>query len=404
MEGDLLIDAQTSQVFFVFQSQLCIPTKRLACLSVSADAFKRIRSGESDLTLDAVWMFTRSAGIEEDLVLGGRADFRVRRDADLREGDLIENTTLDNKRWYIVEILFEGLTKIAPGMEVTGQTVTRTRLGAEPATLDPAWLRVLRSGDRRIVITAGQEVGVTAEVRVPGASDVEPGDFLFYAPRGLSLYVYQVIPEQSTLLCLCQQVQEFLPDEFDLTDVEGFWSQTLNGGTISVPGFGFLSLGLPQPSPARIGSGVRLLQTISGDFDVYALLAGFGPGGLGAGDEVAFGIIAYLDSTRYVAAAHYQTNSANGSVRIDFDGTSYDFDGSPGVSGNWLRLKRTGQLFYAYTASTFPTQESDWTELGATGDQFISAADVGVGLAGHRVDATAQTANIDYIRNWMAES
>jgi hypothetical protein len=284
-------------------------------------------------------------------------------------------------------------------------TCTRTRYGVADITIDPAWLRVHPTGNRKVIITGGQEVGITAEVRVRATADVRPLDFLYFADLNLRMIVYQIIPEQATARALCQEVPQFIPDEFNRIIVEEFWTQTLNGGAITADEFGFLEIAMPAPGSHELGQGARLTQLLAGDFDVVAKLDTVSP--LGTYRYVT-GLIAYQDATHYCAAVRVGDNTLTPNTwltRVDKVGASYDDeDNVEATSGAYLRIRRIGNVltcFYsAVTTAAGPTSESDWGVLESTGDRFFSSAALAVGLAGYRV-GSAQTAEWDWIKPWL---
>jgi hypothetical protein len=286
---------------------------------------------------------------------------------------------------------------------------TRTRYGAAALAVDPAWVKVHPTGVRKIIITSGLEVGITAEVRFKATFDVRPGDFLYFSAFDLSLYVYQIIPEQATSRALCQEVPQFIPDEFDRQIVEQFWKVTENGGSIVADEFGRLNINMPDPSVDEFGNGSRLTQTLTGDFDVYAKIEGIAPGGSYYAVE---GLIAYLDSTHYCGAVKVHDSSAAPNqhwfARVDKVDTSYDGETEPqGFLGSYLRLRRSGNVLTCLASSSIadfgPVSEDEWAVLESTGDRFFSDDPLEVGLCGYRVGA-AQEVEYECIKNWVATS
>ncbi len=413
IEGDLLNESSTSTKMFVFQIQQETNSKICLCLEVSTDVIKRQRAATADLTLDAAWFYPQSAGFESDINEGARQTLRVRRAADVIEGDTIYNQTI-NKSWSVYEVLHEQLTKLCLARELTGQSVTRTRTGAADVNISPAWIRVLRTGQRKVIGTLGAEIGITAEVRVPSSADVVPGDFLYYAAKNLRLLVYQVIPEQSTLLCMCQQVPQFIPDEFDRSIIEAFWTQSLAGGTAQAQGLGLLEITVPTPATQVAGNGAFIFQVIKGDFDVYARLDITNTGLAGA--QVAYGLLGARligTSTGVYIGNRGKTAAPGGNVVvIDQYGASAQDEilGPDGEAmAKWVRLQRRGSVFYCYYSSQGgvrgPSSEQEWTFFDRSATIVSGSGDVQLGICGYKSSgAGSSICRSEWIRNWQATS
>jgi hypothetical protein len=290
-------------------------------------------------------------------------------------------------------------------------SMKRTRYGVAEITINPAWLKIYPTGVRKIIITLGVEVGITAEVRVKATADVAVGDFLYEATRGQRFYVYQLIPEQATVLLMCQQVPKFIGDEFDNLQVEGFWSQLLNGGSLSESAFaGQIELAPPVPVVQVATNGLFLYQVISGDFDVFARLAvtnnlsGLNAhyGYLGARVSGAAYLGAYIGTKG--------TNGASVAVRLDQYGTlaGQQDETTAAVVVNFVRLRRVGVVLHTYYSTNgdtnVPNSEDDWVELEGSGFVASSGADVELGLGCYitsNVPAGNRTIS-KYIRNFFA--
>lgn len=289
--------------------------------------------------------------------------------------------------------------------------MTRTRYGVADITVDPAWVRVHPTGQRKIIVTSGAEVGITAEVRFVASADVAVYDFLYFAPLKLRLFVYQIIPEQATSRALCQEVPAVIPDEFDNAFIEPWWTQALAGGAISEGSIPDVIVFTPNvPGVQLTGNAAFIYQTISGDFDVYTRL-GVTNSGLADGQSNRGFIGARLDTSHgvYIGNHSYRTGIQYFSdiVAIDQYGASagQQDEWSQGNGVNFVRLQRRGVTFHAYYctngAANVPASESEWIEADRAGQIVTGGGPVQLGIGGYLSNATIDTSAFFYFRNWI---
>jgi hypothetical protein len=284
-------------------------------------------------------------------------------------------------------------------------TLTRTRYGVADAVIDPAWLAVHPTGVRKVIISGGKEVGITASVRALRTAGLKIGDFLYESSLNLRLTVLQIIPEQTTEVALCQQVPQFIPDEFHNGSIEGFWTASQAGGTITEtePVGGILII-YPTIQTGLAGAGPLLYQTVSGDFDIFCRVA-VTNAGLGAGQFV-YGLIgARIDSTHGVYVGLRRSTDAAEMVRIDqYGGGAGQQSEVVSVTGvNFVRMRRQGTAFRAYYSTAAvdnpPETESGWAEIKQTSNEQVSGASVQLGLSSWANAAALDEADFDYVRN-----
>jgi len=323
--------------------------------------------------------------------------------AQMTEGDVLleEETGL---RLFVYQTAFDSTHVLASCLELSGETLTRTRYGEEDATIDPAWVHVLRAGaPNKIAGAFGAEIGISAEIRVKASADVQAGDFLYAMALGVRFLCYQIIPGRSQNIALVQQLPLFIPDDFNLQIIEDFWVQTPRAGSLSADEFGFLEIGMPEVDGDTFGEGARITQILTGDFDVYANLDTVSP--LGTYHYIT-GLIAFEDGTHYCGAVRigHNSNTPNTWItRVDKVGASYDGESEDSITtGKYHRIRRVGNVLTCfYSSASPPESESDWVVMGSTGDRFYSSAALEVGLCGAIYSGDPQTAQWDWIKPWV---
>ena len=414
-EGDLLSDNDSALLLFVFQIQLSTNTKTCLCLEVTSDEIRRIRIGSEDLTLDATWFFAQSSGIQGDLEGLARIAARIRRSADIREGDRLENSTL-GKSWLVYEILNEQLTKLALGIEIQDTSLTRIRAAAADEEISPVWIRAKPSGFSKVVFQ-GEEIPISADVLMPTGADVLVGDAL--VEGDLILFVYQSLPGLVLKRALCQEAPLFREDEFSdgvtatfwTVESPGVWDEESSPGlrellppVVSTPGYS-----------SGFGSHAFMHQFVaSGDFDVFCALEvddNFMDNG-----QFSVGYLGVLFPSGEGAVVGIQVKQAspNEYNYIRFDKTvasplgAANTDAWTRTSG-WVRLRRVGSVIKSYYSMNdqgdIPDEEGDWTEIAPSATVIAGGSGqckVGLGGAymgtppGEGVDVII----FDWVRRW----
>ncbi len=283
---------------------------------------------------------------------------------------------------------------------------------AETVTISPAWLSVTggtaRGGPQ--VFTRGDlPVPVVAWIRCKQDWDVLAGDVLRCASgksAGRLFVVRQISPEQETQLLACGELSSIIPDEFEASVIEAWWSAD-SGSFSLIPGGGALVVPLPISvfdSPLDVSS---LSQQIKGNFDVWAEISV--PTGHVTEDVYLAWVGFRTEATGVVgvkgvfAGVRWGQNKL-AAIRYDADGVSSELMTANPITvvdsiPVYVRLRRRGSNLLVYYASgTLPRSEEDWT-LIVPETAVSSDAPGWITLGGSRLEEEA-TATVEFVRNW----
>lgn len=348
---------------------------------------------------------------------GRNARIRVRRSADVLQGDLLVDQTT-SRSFFVTEIIFEQSTKICVTRELTSRIITRKRAATADLNLDVTWVEPASAG-----FDGNMQEETRAQIGVKRSADVVAGDILSEAATGEQWFVYELLFFEQIKICLCLNLsnQIVVRQRAAVTDL------TLDAAWVSRESAGF-EADLVEGIRARVKvrrsadvlKGDYLLEQASGEkFFVYELLRGqvltealcmevltrtrYGvadanitpawlivhstgvrkvivycriptlSNAMLTGQRIWMYLGARLDSTHGVYAVKAGKSGGGYLTRIDQAGAVQDGETAEQMAtGTYLRLARVGNVFTAYgsnvTSSAGPQSEADWTVLGSTGD------------------------------------
>lgn len=285
-----------------------------------------------------------------------------------------------------------------------------------PPTIDPAWMRIynLAGGAPQTVNRTGI-AAVTGEFTVPRTADVQVGDFFRLGLGGgvsvdnltpRAFQALQVIPEPASQKILFVEIFPPIPDEFESGLLDAWWTPQYSPAVDNATGELVIENAGPELSGNDPSDCPFIYQTINGDFDCFSWLKT----DKGSGGAVRYGLLMAHDAVNDDLVAVGVKSAGTGLVYHRFDSTTANTEtNGPTFTDEtfgFVRLKREGKRFRSFYANavTVPTEESEWTEILPPSDQYQTANDVRVGLAGFQKTGTDGSMRFRFLRNWKSEA